>query len=97
MDELAKVIGKALNEHSAQFHPTVSKVDMIANAVRSFLLSEERVDATSEAIKADLARQDGSEGTWILDHGKLAFIDQNDVDMRSLARAALTAAIGEGK
>lgn len=49
------------------------------------------VDRVARAIVAELARQDDEEGTWPCTDGKLAYLDQGEVDMFAVARAALSA------
>jgi len=47
--------------------------------------------AAAKAIVAELARQDGVEGTWEDENGKIAWLDQGEVDMFAVARATLIA------
>ena len=50
------------------------------------------VEQMARAIVRELARQDGFEdATWILEDGKLPFLDQGEVDMFAVSRAALAA------
>lgn len=50
------------------------------------------IERVARAMVAELSRQDGVEGaTWVLENGRLAFLDQENPDMFAVARAAIEA------
>lgn len=51
----------------------------------------EAVERVARAIVAELAKQDGDETVWLLENGRLKYIDQEDIDMFAVARAAIEA------
>lgn len=51
----------------------------------------EMVDRVAQAIADELARQEGNEESFILHDGKLSYLDQEEVDMLAVARAAIEA------
>lgn len=87
MDELAKVMRSAGEESSGHCPSSEIDWDAIAYAVRSYLLSEERAEAAAKMMW--LSETVG--GSWE-DLGEW----EKD-SYRTSARAAITAAIGEGK
>lgn len=99
-DDLERVIGENAPDGS---NVTGEAAEALATAVRSFLLSEERVEAGRKAILENL--RDRRLLKWLFaedpeHHGAIGYVDgpidaetQNEC-AGSLARAALTAAMG---
>lgn len=91
MDELAKVIGKAMPNDLTQ-----PEIDKIATAVRAHLFSDEAVERAASGARSYLMGHTGfttDEGGGLV----AAYYGGNWITLRSdqIARAALSAAIGE--